>query len=152
MNRALYATVFALIAATPKHAVAQAGPMATVQHFLEAFNKGDAKAAGAACADDAVIIDEFAPYEWKGGNGCAKWMDAYAADAAKNRITDPVVSLGTPIHEDVTGDHAYIVLPAVYKFNRDGKPVAENSSWLTLALQKGARGWLIVGWAWTKGA
>lgn len=152
MKRILFGTVLTLIAFVPRAAVAQAGPMVTVRHFLDAFNKGDVKAAGAACADDAVIIDEFPPYEWKSGNGCSVWMDAYAADATENKITDPIVSLGKPLHEDVTVDHAYIVLPAVYKFKKDGKPVAENASYLTIALRKGAKGWLISGWAWTKGA
>ncbi len=152
MKRILFTTVLAVIVFAPRVAIAQADPMATVQQFLEAFNKGDVKAAGAACAEDAISIDEFPPYEWHGGNGCLKWMDVYAGDATKNKITDGVVALGKPLHEDVSGDRAYIVVPAKYNFKKDGKPVDENASYLTIALRRGAKGWLIAGWAWTKGA
>jgi hypothetical protein len=67
------------------------GVMASVHRFVDAFNKGDAKTAAAACADQTSIIDEFPPHEWHGAGGCAKWMQDYDA-AAKQGITDGVVS------------------------------------------------------------
>src|SRR5690349_13132159 len=85
--------------------------MKPVHQFIDGFNKGDAKTALAACADDAYIIDEFAPYEWHGAGACAKWANDYEADAKKNSITDGVVTIGKPKHVDVSGDHAYVVVP-----------------------------------------
>ncbi|MEO8881272.1 MAG: hypothetical protein ABI446_12845, partial [Gemmatimonadaceae bacterium] len=78
------------------------------------------------------------------------WMDAYAADAAKNKITDGQVTLGKELHVDITGDHAYVVMPARYGFRKDGKPVSEDSSSITMVLQKRATEWTVAGWAWTK--
>ena len=51
---------------------------------------------------------------------------------------------------DVTGDRAYVVVPASYKYKEHGKPVSETGSTFTVALQKGPAGWLIAGWAWSK--
>src|SRR5512134_3276330 len=82
--------------------------MAAVHQFVDAFNKGDTKAAAAVCADETSIIDEFPPHEWHGAGACAKWMADYDVDAKKNSITDGVVTLGTPKHVDVTADRAYV--------------------------------------------
>ena len=66
-------------------------------------------------------------------------------------MTDGVVKLGKPRHVDVTGDRAYVIVPATYMYKVKGKPAKESGSMLTIALQKGASGWLMTGWAWTKG-
>lgn len=110
VQRVFLGIAAALIAFTPSSAAAQAGPLAALRQFGDAFNKGDVKTAAAACAVDAVIIDEFPPYESK---GCTTWMDAYAADATKNQITDGVVTLGTALHVAVDVDRAYIVVPTI---------------------------------------
>ena len=129
---------------------ADAAVVAVVQQFVTAFNKGDSKAAAAACADQASIIDEFPPHEWHGAGACAKWMTEYDADARKNGITDGVVTLRKPSHVDINADRAYVVVPADYAYKRNGSPVKEVGSILTIALQKGAAGWRMTGWAWAK--
>ena len=63
---------------------------------------------------------------------------------------DGIVTLGEPRHVDVTGDRAYVVVPADYAYKMKGEPAQETGSTLTVALQKGAAGWRITGWAWTK--
>jgi hypothetical protein len=126
------------------------GVMAAVHQFVDAFNKGDTKTAAAACADQTSIIDEFPPHEWHGAGGCAKWTQDYDADAKRNGITDGVVTLSTPKHIDITPDRAYVVVPADYVYKQKAKPVKETGSILTVALKKGASGWRITAWAWTK--
>ena len=128
----------------------QKAVMAVVNQFTDAFNKGDTKTAAATCAEQTSIIDEFPPHEWHGAGGCAKWMADYDADAKKNGITDGNVKLGTAKHVDVTGDRAYVVVPADYTYKMKGKPVKETASLLTVALQKSASGWKITGWSWSK--
>jgi hypothetical protein len=117
---------------------------------VDAFNKGDRKIVTAVCADETSIVDEFPPHEWHGAGACARWMADYDSDAKKNSITDAVVALGTPQHVDVTADRAYVVVPADYSYKTAGKAVKESGSIFTLALQKGAGGWRIIGWAWAK--
>ena len=60
------------------------------------------------------------------------------------------MSVGKPRHVDITGDRAYVVVPANYSYNENGKPKKEtNASW-TFALQKVEAGWRVIGWAWAK--
>jgi hypothetical protein len=150
LRKLLLALAVTLLAARPTTASAQADVMVTVLQFVDAFNKGDTKVAAAACAAQTSILDEFPPHEWHGADACTKWMSDYDADAKKNGITDGVVTLGTPRHVDITADRAYVVVPADYTFKQKGKAVKETGSILTLALQKGAGGWRITGWAWAK--
>jgi len=151
MRKMFIALSLAVLVAAPAAASDQADVTAVVQKFVDGFNKGDTKTAAAACADQTSIVDEFPPYEWHGTGACAKWMADYDADAKKNGITDAIVTLGTPRHVDVTGDRAYVVVPTGYAYKLKGTPAKQAGSTLTIALQKGAAGWRITGWAWTKG-
>jgi hypothetical protein len=128
----------------------QASVMAPVHQFIDGFNKGDPKAAIAACTEAVSIIDDFPPHEWHGVGAMAKWMSDYEADAKKNRITDEVVTLGHPRHVDVTADRAYVVVPANYVYKQDGKTVKQLDAIMTVALEHGFKGWLITGWAWAQ--
>ena len=138
------------LAAVPAAASEKTDVMATVYQFIDGFNKGDTKTALAACAAQSAIIDDFPPHEWQGATACADWANDFAADSKKNGITDPIVKLGKPRHVDVTGDRAYVVVPATYTYKQKGKPVTESGSILTVALQKVAAGWRMTGWAWAK--
>ena len=129
---------------------AQNAVVAVVHQFVDGFNKGDMKVMAATCADQTSILDEFPPHEWHGAGACAKWAADFDADAKKNGITDGVVTLSTPTHVDITGDRAYLVVPANYSFKVKGKAAGETGSIITLALQKSAAGWKITGWAWAK--
>jgi hypothetical protein len=129
---------------------AQTAALATVHQFVDGFNKGDTKMALAACADQTSILDDFPPHEWHGTGACTKWMSDFDADAKKNGITDGMVKLLKPSHVDITGDRAYVVIPANYTFRQNGKPVSELGSIITLALQKNPAGWEITAWAWAK--
>ncbi len=150
MRRAMFALAFAAVLYLPAVGQDKTAVTKTVQGFVDAFNKGDTKAAGAVCAEQTLIIDEFPPYAWDGAGACTKWMAAYDEDAKKNAITDGVVTLGKPRHVDVTGDRAYVVVPADYAFKQKGKPVKETASSLTIVLRKSAAGWRIIAWSWSK--
>ena len=90
--------------------------ISTVNQFVESFNKGDTTAAAATCAQEAPIFDELPPHEWHGAGACAQWMSDYDADAKKRDITDGLVTLAKPRHADVTGNLAYVVVPADYTY------------------------------------
>ena len=124
--------------------------MAPVHQFVDGFNKGDAKTALAACADQTSIIDDFAPHEWHGAGACSTWANDYEADAKRNGITDGIVTLGNPRHIDITADRAYVVVPASFTYKQKGKLVKETGSTWTLVLQKGAASWRITAWAWAQ--
>jgi hypothetical protein len=150
MRKTFIAIATAALATGPVAASDKTDVMVPVHQFIDGFNKGDVKTAVAACADQTSIIDEFPPHEWHGAGACANWANDFDADARKNGITDGKVMLGHSRHVDVTGDRAYVVVPADYAYRQHGKAVKETGSLLTLALQKGAAGWRITAWSWTK--
>jgi ketosteroid isomerase-like protein len=122
----------------------------TVWHFVDSFNKGDMKAALGDCSAQSSIIDEIPPYLWQGVTGCSDWSNDFDAYTKKKGMTDLKVTLFGPTHIDVTGDRAYVVVPANFTFKQNGKQFTERRSILTVALQKVADSWRITGWAWAK--
>jgi len=129
----------------------KADVMAVVNQWDDGFNTGDVKVAVVACADQTSIIDDFPPHEWHGTDGCAKWMNDAEAFFKKNEMTNVVSTLGKPRHVDVTGDRAYVVIPATLTYTEKGKPVTDKPAMVTLSLQKTASGWRITGWSWADG-
>src|SRR3954466_3302474 len=71
--RVLSAVTLILLFAGAAFASDPSDVMKPVHQFIDGFNKGDAKSAIAACADEASIIDEFSPYEWHGAGACSTW-------------------------------------------------------------------------------
>jgi ketosteroid isomerase-like protein len=143
----------AAAAATPAAAAVSAASeqgavMATVRQFVNGFNAGSIKTMASACASPASIVDDFPPHEWQGPTACADWAKAYAASAARYGISDSVVTLGRPWHVDVTGNRAYVVVPAAYTYRQHGRRLSQSGSVYTLALRKVGPRWLITGWAW----
>jgi hypothetical protein len=62
------------------------------------------------------------------------------------------VALDKARHANVTGDAAYVVVPATMTFNLQGKPVTQSGAVFTVALRRLPQGWRIAAWAWAKGA
>jgi ketosteroid isomerase-like protein len=147
---ALTSLATALTSSPLPAATQQSAVMATVNQFIDGFNRGDTKAELATCAAKASIIDDFPPHEWQGPTACADWAAAYAADAKKGGATEGTVTLGEPWYLAVTGDRAYVVLPATFRWKDHGKPVTERNAVFTVALRKSSMGWRITGWAWSK--
>ena len=126
-------------------------PMAAVQQYVDAFNKGDVEAMSVNCATPATVLDGLAPHFWQGPTACRDWYRDVLAAGEKEGATGYFVTLGEPRHVDVTGDRAYIVVPATMTFNVHGKKMTQSGSTFTVALRKLAEGWRIMAWAWTKG-
>ncbi len=126
----------------------QAAVLKTVNQFVDGFNKLDSKAMLTSCAQQTAIIDDFPPHTW---HSCSTWLSAYNAWAKANGVTDGVVTLADSMRVHITGDRAYVAVPATYTSKHNGKSVNEPGSMWTLVLQKGAAGWRITAWAWTEG-
>jgi ketosteroid isomerase-like protein len=58
------------------------------------------------------------------------------------------VALHEPMHNDVSGDSAYVVVPAAMTFKVGGKQVTQTGAVFTVALRKQAESWRIAAWAW----
>ena len=152
MQKLLLGLVAVVVAAaSPAHAQQanqQADVMAVVNRFVDGFNKGDTKALVSSCAAQTSIIDEFPPHEWHGTGACRAWASDYNANAKKEGITDGAVVLTKPTQVAVTGGRAYVVIPSNYSWKQKGKPMKEEGSAFTFALQKMGPAWKIVGWSW----
>jgi ketosteroid isomerase-like protein len=48
-------------------------PGSAVQQYINAFNKGDAMAMAAMCADPMSILDGMAPHVWHGPTATQDW-------------------------------------------------------------------------------
>ena len=148
--RAILIALAFVLAIAPAGAAPTGGPMSAVQQFVNGLNTGNTKSALAVCASPAQIIDDFPPHLWSGPTACADWLAAFNADTKKHGIDPGPVTLGTPWHVKVTGDRAYVVVPATYKYTLHGKPVVESGSVLTVALKETRSGWRIAAWAWAQ--
>ncbi|MBV8172387.1 MAG: hypothetical protein JO219_10710 [Candidatus Eremiobacteraeota bacterium] len=142
---------FASVAPAAAAATGTAGELAPVYQFVEGVNHDDAAAEAAACAAPVVVVDDFAPHLWQGATACADWAGAFSVFARQSKITDNHITLGAPLHDDVTGDRAYVVFPATYTYKLGGKPTTENGAVWTLVLKKTAAGWRIAAWTWAEG-
>lgn len=121
--------------------------MAVVHQMVDGFNKGDMKSSLAACADQAVVVDDTPPHVWQGAGACAAWNDAFEAWAKSNGVTGVSEVIGKVRHIDVSGDVAYVVQSVALSLVEKGKPMSEQAI-ETVTLKKTAAGWRITGWAW----
>jgi ketosteroid isomerase-like protein len=152
MPRTIMALALAACAIGPVFGSEASDVMAVVHQYADAFNKGgDMKSGLAACADQAVIIDDFPPHVWDGAGSCAKWASDFDALAKNTQMTDEVVTLGKARHVDVTGDRAYVVVPASLSYKTQGKAMQVTGSVWTFVLQKIGGSWRITAWAWGGG-
>ena len=154
MRKLIAAAFAAAVMAGPAFATELAGEKAdvwaTVQQYADAVDKGDMKAMLDQCAAQTSIIDEFPPHVWQGTTGCADWANDFGAFSKQSGMTDEVLTLGRPLHVDVTGDRAYVVAEAKFTFKQNGKRTTERGALMTLALQKIASNWRITGWTWSR--
>jgi ketosteroid isomerase-like protein len=126
-------------------------PMVAVHQYVDAFNKGDKNAMAAACADPMQILDGMSPHVWQGPTAAEDWYADALAEGERLGVTDYHIGLGEPRHVDVTGDYAYVVVPATFDYNRQGKQVNQTGAAFTVALRKVDGDWRLTAWAWTKG-
>ena len=129
---------------------ADAQLMAPIHKFIDSFNKGDVAGAAAthSATADLTIVDEVPPHLWNGAKAFQSWAADLDADAKKNGMTEPAVTLGAATREESDGQNAYVVVPAVFSFKQNGKAMTEKAQ-MTFVLKKDASGWLIHAWTWT---
>ena len=86
-------------------------PLAAVQQYIDAFNKGDAKAMAAVFAVPGSILDGMAPHAWHGPTPTQDWYRDVLAEGEQHGAPDYHVIVGKPLHNNITGDRAYVVVP-----------------------------------------
>ena len=139
--------ILALSLATP----AQAGPAedatAAVTNWIDKFNAGDLNAFYAAHAPDAVIIDEYSPFQWRGANAAQAWAADYDKDAKARGISGGRIDYAAPIRTESDGNSAYIVLPTIYRLQQGGK-AKSAAGHMTLVMTRIGNEWKIASWTY----
>lgn len=126
-------------------------PIAAVRQYLDAFNKGDGEAMAAIFAVPASILDGMPPHVWQGPTASQDWYRDVLIEGEQHGASDYFVTLGEPLHNTITGDSAYVVVPATMTFKVQGQQVTQTGAVFTVALRKLPEGWRIAAWAWAKG-
>ncbi len=126
-------------------------PLAAVTQYIDAFNNGDAEAMAATFDVPGSILDGMAPHLWQGPTATQDWYRDVLAEGELHGASGYFVTLDKPVHENVTGSGAYVVVPATMTFTADGKKVTQTGAVFTVALRQRSDGWRIAAWAWTKG-
>jgi SnoaL-like domain len=122
---------------------------APVRQFIDGFNSGNVQSAFAAYASGPItIVDEFAPHIWTGANAAHEWADAYDKHAQATGVTDGKVSYGKPTRIEEVADAAYIVMPTLYLYKENGKPLKEEGQ-ITAVLNRESGVWKIRAWTWS---
>src|SRR4051812_29459742 len=87
--------------------------VAPVNKFVDAFNKGDMAGAAATHASgaDLVILDEVAPFLWRGPQAFKSWAADLEAESKRRGITDEKVTLRPATRTETNGTDAYVVVP-----------------------------------------
>lgn len=147
MTRIIIVCAIALLSVGTAGASEKSDVMAVVHQMVDGFNKGDRKLSLAACADQAVVVDDTPPHVWQGTGACAAWMDAYEAWAKSDEVTGVSETIDKVRHIDISGDFAYVVQSVGLTWTEKGKPMTEKAI-ETVTLKKTLAGWRITGWAW----
>jgi ketosteroid isomerase-like protein len=126
-------------------------PLAAVQQYIDGFNKGDIELMAATFAESAAILDGMAPHLWLGPNATRDWYSDVLAEGEHHGASGHFVTIGDAVHDSVTGESAYVVVPAGMTFTLGDKRVTQTGASFTVALRRQTDGWRIAAWAWTKG-
>ncbi len=146
-SRMILAGAF-LLAVMPGAKAAGADVETTISQFSAALHAGDSKAAKTFLTGRTVILDDVAPYYWGGTHAFETWQADLAKASTARGMSEEDAVLGAPTRVEVSGDHAYAILPATHTFKMKGRMMREVAQ-LTFTLAKDPAGWKIVSWAWT---
>jgi hypothetical protein len=94
---------------------------------------------------EVVLIENFSPYVFEGGDAVARWAKGFA-EHAKN-IRELRHSFGEPhdFHRD--GDVAYLSLPTTWRGRIGARSFSETGGWAFVLLKQGA-GWRVRNYGW----
>jgi hypothetical protein len=103
-------------------------PVAAVRQYIDAFNKGDTTLMAAKFAVPGSILDGMAPHLWQGPSAAQDWYRDVLVEGKQHGASDYFVTVGEPLHNNVTGDSAYVVVPATMTFKMGGKQVTQSGA------------------------
>ena len=127
----------------PNNAVA-----AAVRTMVDAVNSGDFAGAIAAFTEAPVIIEDLAPYLWRGADAPSNWLSAMGANAARLNVQSVLMAVEQPTRVEVDAQVAYAVIPGELRLAGEGGDLFAKGV-LTLTLQCVCGRWLIDALVWS---
>jgi hypothetical protein len=79
------------------------------------------------------------------------WYAQFITDSAELGATEHHVTIGAPVHNAVTRNTAYVVVPAVLSFYMDGALRTTAGPHFTVSLRRRDGVWRIDVWTWSLG-
>jgi hypothetical protein len=125
--------------------------MAAVRQYIDSFNKGDIAAMAAACDAPMSILDGMAPHVWHSPTATQDWYHDVLSEGEHQGASGYAVELGEPWHVAVTGDRAYVAVPATMAVTLKGKRMKQSGAVFVVALRQVGANWRLTSWAWAKG-
>ncbi|OBH00159.1 hypothetical protein A5698_09175 [Mycobacterium sp. E136] len=126
-------------------------PLVAVSRYVEAFNRGDIAGMESMFDSEGVILDGMAPHVWLGPSATQTWYRDVLIEGEHQGASGYAVTLGEPRHHAVTGDRAYLAMPATMTISLKGTTVTQTGAFFTAALRRVGNDWRITAWSWTKG-
>jgi ketosteroid isomerase-like protein len=125
---------------------------ASLDHFCELVNHGDIPAAVAYFLPNASIVEDFAPYAWRGPTAGTDWLQAMSTNAQRSGISGIDMHFLPATMVQITGERAYAVIPGELTYSFKDGTVRRAHGHVTFALQKVAADWRIdsLTWAWER--
>jgi len=96
-------------------------------------------------ADDVVIVENFAPYVFRGPDAVARWQVGFREHAAT--LSGLVVTFVAAQDFSSDGETAYFVLPTAWTGTSNGEAFEEEGGWAFVLKRQGGN-WRIACYAW----
>lgn len=129
--------------------------MAPVEGVIAAMATGDSKRLAGVYANDAVIVDNQAPFQWTGADAGADWFARTAGRWGKlwyGKFVPTVHSPLMPASEmQFAPGSAYVIVPGRLTSRNSSKRIAQSGA-LTFTLREVSGAWKITSQVWTVSA
>lgn len=122
--------------------------LTAVLDMVDAVNRADFAAAIAAFTEAPVIVEDIAPYIWRGADAPSEWLSAMGANAARLGVPSVMMVLKQPGRVEVDAEAAYVVFPGELRLAAVGRDLVAQGV-LTLTLQNARGRWLISSLIWS---
>jgi ketosteroid isomerase-like protein len=119
-----------------------------VRSMVDAVNSGDVASALAAFSDTPIIVEDIAPYMWRGAGAASAWLSAMAANTERLNVESVLMTLEQPARVEMDEDAAYTLFPGQLSLAAAGIDLVAQGM-LTLTLRRTGDRWLIDSLVWS---